>query len=64
MLGSPQESLAIPGAQGMSQRDMGRVMANPDMSVAHGLKAEPTKPSTLAKQEANEAYHIVSMSVT
>ena len=38
--------------QGMSQRDMKIVMANLDMSVAHWVKTEPTKPSTLAKGEA------------
>ena len=52
MLGSPQESFGIPGAQGMSQRDVEIVMANLDMGVAHWLKARPIKPSTLAKEEA------------
>ena len=63
MLGSSQESFAIPGTHRMSQRDMEIVMANLDMGVAHWLKAEPTKPSTLAKGEKQEKQRAAAVSV-
>ena len=44
--GSLQESLAIPGTQGMSQRDLGIVMANLDITCVLGFVGFPFSQCT------------------